>query len=241
MTDVRTPIDATSADPAVRFHDALATSWEGKYQKESFGRRTEILAQMLHGVELSGASWLDAGCGTGTLSRWLAERGATVRAVDAAVEMIRAAQAIGSSSGAVIYQAVDSIAKLPVQAATLDGILCSSVLEYVPDPRACLLEFHRVLKPGGVLLVSVPNSRSVVRKFLQMAHRASKIIGREFMPYLDHSRHEYSADTFARMLIEAGFADIRSVPFGAGLPKVVAAASWAAPLRMFRAHRMERV
>lgn len=239
MNEVRTPVTATSADPAVRFHDALAASWEGKYQKESFGRRTEILAEMLEGIELAGASWLDAGCGTGTLSRWLAQRGCKVLAVDASVEMVHAAQAIAASTGSVEYQVVGSIAELAIGDSTLDGILCSSVLEYVPDPRACLLEFRRVLKPGGVLLVSVPNSRSAVRKLLQTAHWASKVVGRPFMPYLDYSRHEYSASSFATMLKELSFGNLRSVTYGAGLPAVLSRASWAAPLLMYRAHRME--
>lgn len=45
---------------------------------------------------------------------------------------------------------------LPMAAATLDGLVCTQVLEHVSDPAAALAEFFRVLKPGGRLWVSTP-------------------------------------------------------------------------------------
>ena len=45
-------------------------------------------------------------------------------------------------------------AALPFPEARFDVVLCTQTLEHVPDPAAALREFHRVLKPGGVLLLS---------------------------------------------------------------------------------------
>ena len=57
---------------AVEFHDRLAERWEAKYRKASFRAREDVLDRALAGVHLTGQRWLDAGCGTGTLSRALA-------------------------------------------------------------------------------------------------------------------------------------------------------------------------
>jgi SAM-dependent methyltransferase len=44
----------------------------------------------------------------------------------------------------------------PFSSAQFDLVICTQVLEYVPEPGAVIAEIHRVLKPGGCLLLSVP-------------------------------------------------------------------------------------
>ena len=51
---------------------------------------------------------------------------------------------------------VSNITSMPVPDASFDAVLCTEVLEHVPDPVAALVEFHRVLKPGGALLLTAP-------------------------------------------------------------------------------------
>lgn len=48
------------------------------------------------------------------------------------------------------------VSRLPFGEHSFDVILCTEVLEHVRDPMATLLEFFRVLRPGGSLVVSVP-------------------------------------------------------------------------------------
>lgn len=45
---------------------------------------------------------------------------------------------------------------LPIEGGSVDSILCSQVLEHVFEPQSFLSELHRVLKPGGRLLLTVP-------------------------------------------------------------------------------------
>src|SRR4051794_38202671 len=45
---------------------------------------------------------------------------------------------------------------LPFPDATFDRIICSEVMEHIPDDIAAMAEVHRVLKPGGVIAITVP-------------------------------------------------------------------------------------
>jgi SAM-dependent methyltransferase len=51
---------------------------------------------------------------------------------------------------------VSDIKQIPVENESFDAILCTEVLEHVPDPVAAVTELSRVLKSQGVLLVTVP-------------------------------------------------------------------------------------
>ena len=50
---------------------------------------------------------------------------------------------------------------LPFREDTFDSILCTEVLEHLPEPLVALEEMHRVSKPGGILLLTVPLSEQL--------------------------------------------------------------------------------
>jgi len=231
---------ADVAADAVAYHASLARQWEQRYRKPSFQMRETVLLKSLHGWKLAGTLWLDAGCGTGALSRWLAARGCGVLGVDASREMVGAANQAAQSqnySERLDFVRITSVAHLALDDASLDGVLCSSVLEYVPDPRACLAEFARVLKPGGLLLVSVPNRDSVVRRMQLACHYFGGRLGQSWCRFLDYSRHQYSSREFARLLAGSGFAGRKLVPFGGPLPGLAQRNRHWAPLLMFVAQK----
>jgi len=59
---------------------------------------------------------------------------------------------------------VSDILKIPCPDASFDIILCSEVLEHVPEPTHAILEFSRLLKPNGLLILTAPFA-----SFLHMA------------------------------------------------------------------------
>jgi 2-polyprenyl-6-hydroxyphenyl methylase/3-demethylubiquinone-9 3-methyltransferase len=225
------------AKDAVAYHRELAVGWDQRYKKPAFRARLRAFEECLAGRDLHGQAWLDAGCGSGTMARYLVKAGARVLGVDAAEPMIAMARELASqilpshdlpsqdparqdeSTQQLRFEHIATIAQLPLADQSLDGILCSSVLEYVPDASACLAEFARVLRPGGLLIVSVANRNSLVRRAQVGTHRLGRLLRQRWCAFLDYSRNEYVAAGFRVLLREHGFATSNVVPFGSPIPR----------------------
>jgi SAM-dependent methyltransferase len=51
---------------------------------------------------------------------------------------------------------VSDILTIPAASGSFDAVLCTEVLEHVPNPVAALTEFQRLLRPGGMLILTAP-------------------------------------------------------------------------------------
>jgi SAM-dependent methyltransferase len=144
--------------------DAKATAWSSKYAPD--GRLAERLTRLRAAVSdqvAAGSSVLDLGCGTGELAVGLAATGLRATGCDISPEMLRRAAA-SDSSGTVNWVQLDpGWQVLPFRPEVYDAVVASSVLEYVDDPVTVLRECRRVLRPGGVMLCTVPDPVHPVR------------------------------------------------------------------------------
>jgi SAM-dependent methyltransferase len=131
---------------------------------------------------------LDAGCGTGGLLRHLAHKNAW--GVEIASDGIRLCRERGLGN---VLQA--SITALPFQTNSFDLVLSIDVLvhQWVPDDVGALREIHRVLVPGGFLLLQVAAYRA-----LWSAHDVATL-----------TRHRYTRGELAEKVKRAGFDTIR--------------------------------
>ncbi len=191
----------------VELHNTLAQGWEQKYTRSRFRRRAVHCLKGIEAIPLSGQLWLDGGCGTGFLSRQLLARGCSVIGVDASTEMLRIAQSQTPEEmeSACLYCRVATIECLPLPDASFDGVVCSSVIEYLDRPEACLAELSRVLKPGGILLLSAPNRQSLLRRCLKLAYAVSGVFSANPWPdYMGYSMNEYSRADFIQSLERHG-------------------------------------
>jgi SAM-dependent methyltransferase len=84
--------------------------------------------------------------------------------------------------------------RIPLEDASVDGALCTEVLEHCPDPPSVLSEIHRVLRPNGVLVFTVP--------FVWPLHEAPNDFAR------------YTPWGLAKLLTDAGFTDLDLRPLG---------------------------
>ena len=90
---------------------------------------------------------------------------------------------------------VSDILSIPLNNESVDVILCSEVLEHVPDPAKVIIEFQRLLKPGGKLIITAP--------FSSMVH---------FAPY--HYSTGFSKYWYEFHLANQGFSIIELIPNG---------------------------
>jgi SAM-dependent methyltransferase len=112
-------------------------------------RRLGMIAQW---AKLDGARVLIAGCGVGMYASEIGRRyDAQVDAFD--IEEPRVADTQADTPHAVVA-AAESV---PYTSNTFDTILSHEVLEHVQDDRAAVREMVRVLKPGGRVVIFVPN------------------------------------------------------------------------------------
>src|SRR5919198_597316 len=101
---------------------------------------------------------LDVACGTGAVAREAAARvGATgtVVGLDLNPGMLAAARGVPITSGASVDWREGDASAMPFPDASFDVVLCQLGLQYFPDRPAALKEMHRVLVPGGRLVLMV--------------------------------------------------------------------------------------
>jgi SAM-dependent methyltransferase len=95
--------------------------------------------------------WVDVGCGTGVVAGAVLEEAAPrllVGVDSSAAFLAAAADRVRDPRAAFV---AGDAAALPVGDATADAVVSGLVLNSLPDPRAALAEWRRVLRPGGAL------------------------------------------------------------------------------------------
>ncbi|MFZ5512301.1 MAG: class I SAM-dependent methyltransferase [Pseudomonadota bacterium] len=99
--------------------------------------------------------WLDAGCGAGTYSRYLASLGATVVGLDYSHATARKARS--RSAGDCLW-AVADVTRLPLRAAAFDGAICFGVTQALEQSDAAVRELAGSVRPGGEVWVDALNA-----------------------------------------------------------------------------------
>ena len=128
---------------------------------------------------------LDIGCGGGILAEALAARGARVTGIDVAEQSLQVARMhLHESNLEVDYQWSTAEDFAEQQPAAFDVVTCLEMLEHVPDPDAVVTAAARLLKPGGVLVLSTLNRNP---KSFVLA-----IVGAEYvMGLIPRGTHQY--------------------------------------------------
>ena len=151
-------------------------------------RRRLALALLFHFVNGSEKKVMDLGCGTGVVLHDLAAE----KASPVGVDMNRLALGMSRSRGEFDLVQADGTA-LPFEANSFDAAIGLDVFEHIKDDVQAFRECARVLKPGGILVLSVP-----AFKWLWSPHDVA----------LHHFRR-YRAPEMRERLLEAGLEPIK--------------------------------
>jgi ubiquinone/menaquinone biosynthesis C-methylase UbiE len=115
---------------------------------------------------LAGKVVLDAGCGKGKYTRALARMGARlVVGLDPTPGYLGHGLRAGTPDGRVGYLC-GTISRIPIPDRSVDAVICSEVIEHIPDPSLVFAEMARVLKPGGKVLVLDKQKRALHPRYL---------------------------------------------------------------------------
>lgn len=143
---------------------------------------------------------LDAGCGDGInlvgLRQIAADHQRQLRVTGVDYNPLRLQRARTNDPASTVQRA--SLLNLPFVNAAFDVVLCSHVIEHVPDLAPALAELCRVLRPGGLAIVGVPNEGCATARLRN--HWIQPSIGRD----TDHV-HFFTDRTMTVALTAAGF------------------------------------
>ena len=140
-----------------RYHDRISDKrYNSPYWLRRYAHR-QIYGQFLPYLKPS-QTVLDAGCGEGLLSCLAASGSAKVVGVDISAPNIDAARRIAEGWGVQAKFLQGDLERLPFGDNSFDVVLCSHVLEHLPELSAGLREIYRVTRDGA--LIAMPTCLS---------------------------------------------------------------------------------
>jgi methionine biosynthesis protein MetW len=195
----------TQADAQRRYYDDY---WSAKSGWKPTDRLDDELRSWLDRALARQSTVLDIGCGDGhRYGRYLIERGISVHGIDVSDVAVEEANAIGIRA---LRASLDQ--PLPFPDSSFDSVVCFEVFEHLLDPEFAAREVHRVLRPNGSFLMSVPNvaawrNRAELLFYGHFNPTGSPVTSRRY-PWRDPHIRFFNSTAVRNMLHDCGFAVI---------------------------------
>ena len=179
-------LDAAVANEYDRFYTTTSGCEIDRLEKES-------VKDLMHDVPKG--KMLEIGCGTGQWTRFFVDEGFNVTGIDTSEKMLDQARAKEIDA---IFHKTD-VQDLPFNDCSFDAVAAITVLEFVDNQARALHEMHRVLKPGGWIILGCLNAKSV--------------LGRNKMhdPVFKHGNFSTPKEWQEKLSLFSGFAIAKSV------------------------------
>ena len=190
---------------AIDFHNDRALEFDSRYTlSKAFQERFHVWTRLFERYITATDQVIDLGCGSGIFSNYLARKGCVVTGIDGSEAMIALCRRKRTSTRvqfAVGTLPLKTLTQFPLQ----DVVVMSSILEYLSDMNGMLKQARLLLKPDGLLLISIPNQQSLYRKVERQLFR---LLARP--AYYQYIRNTATEITFNRQLTEAGFTPVET-------------------------------
>ena len=164
---------------------------------------------------------LEVGCGAGNVILRVPGTDRIIGA-DFSVPMLHQARASANTFNRKLGLMASDVTSLPFSNASSETVIALGVLEYVENPSIALKEMHRVLEPGGTLVLSSPNAcspfvtiddaaKSLKNTITQdllptvIRRRLKKWLGKSDESYFTHKRHRFAPNQIRETLETLGF------------------------------------
>ena len=177
---------------------------------------TPVSGELLRTAALRpGNRVVDVACGTGIITRAAAEQvGPTgsVIGVDISAEMLAVAGATPAAGAPISWHEADA-GSLPLPDQSCDVGLCQMGLMFMEDRAGAVAELHRVLAPGGRVVISTPGRVQPLFAAMERAIADNLDPGLGAFVTAVFSMHDPSV--LANLLKEAGFTDVQAKEYDA--------------------------
>ncbi|HEY4526519.1 MAG TPA: class I SAM-dependent methyltransferase [Candidatus Paceibacterota bacterium] len=194
--------------PEVQFFNDTSVSYRKEYDRQtpegySFRvRREKVLAMVPENSKV-----LDIACGPGVMIPGFRSKHCLITCTDAAPEMIaRIKDEYGEVSD--LTAVVGDAYALPFESYTYDVATAMGLIEYLEDQGTFLGEAHRVLRQGGILIITFPNYHSPWRAANRFLVALKRLLGQKSSGTVMH--REYTARRAMELLTDHGF-DVEDV------------------------------
>lgn len=157
-------------------------------------RKRHLLATLSRHVN-AGEYVLDMGCGGGKFTSWMLQAGYTAQGMDISSNALRMAKC---NNPDVSFELLAPDGSIPASDDKFSAVWCTEVIEHILDVHIFLSEIRRVLKPGGILILTTP-----YHGFLKNLLIVLLKFDRHFNPEYSHIRY-FDKKGLSRCLNRAG-------------------------------------
>lgn len=205
----------TTIDPGMPSRNELTTveHWDELWSDEIRLRlpsrwliSTRNLQKVIRGHVRPGDRFLEIGCAPGKLLSWVAaELRAEVAGLDYSPRGLSTAKQLFTALQLSADFRCEDLRATTFTPASFDVVLSVGVIEHFEDPRAVVQDHLRLVKPGGIALITVPNYRGIYG-FIQRYFDAESL--------LYHNLDIMTCDALAALVPSHGVARVRTYRAG---------------------------